>query len=250
MIQFFAENYTGTPFVFFGSSHLIALGIVVLLAFSPFLIRNSASIKLRKIIRYGLASILIFNQISRHIWINYYGQWSIQWNLPLHMCSLFVWLSAYMLITKSYLIFELAYFLGIAGALQALLTPDAGTYGFEHYYLIQFFIAHGSIIIASSYMAIVEGFRPTWRSIKKVFISVNIYLVFITVVNLAINSNYLYSLHKPHAPTLLDYLGPWPWYILSAEGVAAIMFLILYLPYLIKDLRNARTATTSIERRE
>jgi len=248
MIQFFAENYTGAPFVLFGSAHLTALGIVGLFVFSLFFIRKFASKKLRKPIRYGLASLLIFNQIARHIWINHYDQWSIQWNLPLHLCSLFIWLSAYMLITKSYLIFELAYFLGIAGALQALLTPDAGTYGFQHFYLVQFFIAHGSIITASAYMAIVEGFRPTWASIKKVFIFVNIFLILATVVNLLIDSNYLYSLHKPHAPTLLDYLGPWPWYILSAEGVALIMFLLQYFPYLLKDFLAVRSSPAGADR--
>jgi hypothetical integral membrane protein (TIGR02206 family) len=147
----------------------------------------------------------------------------------------------------SYLIFELAYFLGVGGALQALLTPDAGVYGFQHFYLVQFFISHGSIITASAYMAIVEKYRPTWASIKKVFIWVNIFLVLVTVVNLLIDSNYLYSLHKPNAPTLLDHLGPWPWYIISAEGVSLVMFLLLYLPYLLTDYLAARSSTAGAE---
>ena len=242
MIPFFAKEYTGTPFVWFGSAHLTALGIVGLIVCSLFLIRRSENIKLRKMIRYGLAGTLIINQLARHIWINYYDEWSIQWNLPLHMCSLFVWLSAYMLISKSYLIFELAYFMGIGGALQALLTPDVSTYGFQHFYLNQFFVAHGSIIIASAYMAIVEGYTPTWASIRKVFIWLNIYMVPVTVINLVIDSNYLYTLHKPHVPTLLDYLGPWPLYILSAEGVALIMFLLLYLPYMFGAGKSSRSS--------
>ena len=147
-----------------------------------------------------------------------------------------------MLITKSYAIFELAYFMGIGGALQALLTPDAGTYGFQHFYLNQFFIAHGSIVIASAYMAIVEGYIPTWVSIKKVFVFMNIFMVLVTVINLVIGSNYLYTLHKPNAPTLLDYLGPWPLYILSAEGVALIMFLLLYLPYMFGAGKSSRSS--------
>lgn len=239
MIQFFALDYTGAPFVSFGPAHLTALGIVGLVVFSLFFIRKSANIKLRLSIRYGLAGLLIINQLARHIWFIYYDLWSIQWNLPLHLCSVFLWLSAYMLITKSYPIFELAYFLGIVGALQALLTPDIGTYGFQHFYLIQFFISHGSIVTASAYMAIVEGYTPTWASLKKVFIWVNSFLVIVTAVNLVIDSNYLYSLYKPPVPTLLDYLGPWPWYILAAEGVALVMFLLLYLPCLL----SARTST-------
>lgn len=241
MIPLIAKD-TGAPFVLFGFIHLAALGIVGLFVFSLFFIRKSANIKLRNLIRYGLAGLLIINQLTRHIWLIYFDQWSIQWNLPLHLCSIFVWLSAYMLITKSYTIFEFAYFLGIGGASQALLTPDVGTYSFQYFYLIQFFIAHGGVITASAYMAIVEGYYPTWVSIRKVFIWINIYLVIVTVINLVINSNYLYTLHKPNVATLLDYLGPWPWYILSAEGIALIMFLMLYLPFLLSARKSSQAS--------
>jgi uncharacterized membrane protein YwaF len=37
---------------------------------------------------------------------------------------------AYMLVTRSYVVYEFAYFMGIASAIQALLTPDLGLYGF------------------------------------------------------------------------------------------------------------------------
>jgi len=218
--------------VFFGPTHLTALGIIGLMVVGLFRLRKSVSERMRKQLRYGLAGLLVMNQIARHLWMVYHDRWSIQWDLPLHLCSIVVWVSAYMLITKSYQLFELVYFLGIGGAMQALLTPDAGTYGFGHFYLWQFFIAHGSIIIASAYMAIVEGYSPTWASIKKVFVWGNGYMVVVTVINLIIDSNYLYTLHKPHVPTLLDYLGPWPWYILSAEGVALIVCSLLYLPFL------------------
>ena len=241
MIPFIAKD-ARAPFVLFGFIHLAALGIVGLFVFSLFFIRKSANIKLRNLIRYGLAGLLIINQLTRHIWLIYFDQWSIQWNLPLHLCSIFVWLSAYMLITKSYTIFEFAYFLGIGGASQALLTPDVGTYSFQYFYLIQFFIAHGGVITASAYMAIVEGYYPTWASIRKVFIWTNIYLVIVTVINLVINSNYIYILHKPNVPTLLDYLGPWPWYILSAEGIALIMFLMLYLPFLLSARKSSQAS--------
>jgi len=45
-----------------------------------------------------------------------------------------------MLVTKSYPFYEFAYFMGIAGTLQALLTPDLGIYGFPHYRFFQTFI--------------------------------------------------------------------------------------------------------------
>jgi len=42
-------------------------------------------------------------------------------------------MSATMLVNGSYGLYEFVYLLGIAGASQALLTPDAGAYGFPHF---------------------------------------------------------------------------------------------------------------------
>ncbi|MBC8508299.1 MAG: TIGR02206 family membrane protein [Anaerolineales bacterium] len=238
MIQYFASDYSGAPFVLFDSAHWTALGVVALVVAALGSLGRLHTTKYGTWIRYGLATLLIINELARQAWLIYYDEWTIQWNLPLHLCSIFVWLSAYMLLTKNHAIFEFAYFLGIAGALQPLLTPDAGKYGFPHFYPVQLFISHGGIIAAVVHMAASLRWRPYWSSIKKVIIWGNVYLVFITVVNLLIGSNYLYTLHKPHVMTLLDFLGPWPWYLISAEIVALGIFLILYSPYLIKDRFN------------
>ncbi len=44
--------------------------------------------------------------------------------------------------------------------------------------------------------------------------------------------------HKPDLPSLLDLLPPWPIYILYMELIGIVSILLLYLPFLIKDLRN------------
>lgn len=241
MTQFIDKVLSDIPFVLFGRVHLTALGIVGLFILSTFFIHRFTNQKQRDVIRYILAGVLLVNQVTRHLQLIYLDQWSIEWNLPLHLCSIFVWLSAWMLFTKSYTIFEFAYFLGIAGALQALLTPDASSDSIQLLYLVQFVIAHGGIITAAVYMAVAERYRPTWASIRKVFIWGNLYLVVVTGINMLIGSNYLYSLHKPHVPTLLDYLGPWPWYLLGVEGIALVMFLLLFIPYLRNPQKKSIT---------
>jgi uncharacterized membrane protein YwaF len=60
-------------------------------------------------------------------------------------------------------------------------------------------------------------------------------------VNLAIGSNYLFTIGKPETASLLDVLGPWPLYLLSMEAVGFVIFFILYLPFIIKDARQKKT---------
>lgn len=245
MEQFFAKDYTGAPFQLFSPAHLSVLALIVLIGFSFVFARNLWSERTKQAFRYGLAAWLVVWELGWHIWSIYYGIWTIQTNLPLHICSIFVWLSVVMLFNKNITIYELAYFLGIGGAMQALITPDAGIYGLPHFRAVQTLASHGGIVLAALYMTIVEGYRPTWASFKRVFQWTNIYMIIVFFINLAIGSNYLFIAHKPEFPTLIDMLAPWPWYILELEVIAFIVCLVLYLPFIVRDMVTARQPATT-----
>jgi hypothetical integral membrane protein (TIGR02206 family) len=244
MIQFFARDYAGEPFELFGPHHLLALAIVASINIALIAFGRQIPEPWRPHIRYGLATLLLVDEALWHLWNITAGTWSIRTTLPLHLCSVLVFLSAIMLITKSYGIFEVVYFLGIAGALQALLTPDAGQYGFPHFRFFQVIVSHGSIITAAVYMAAVEECRPVVQSIKRVLIRGNVYALAVFVVNVLIGSNYLFIARKPETASLLDVLPPWPWYLPILELIGLLMIGLLYLPYAIRDLkaRPARRA--------
>ncbi|MGC9347122.1 MAG: TIGR02206 family membrane protein [Anaerolineae bacterium] len=242
MNQFFSGNYDGEPFRLFGTPHLVALTVVALINVALIAAGRRLPDRWRAPIRYALAAILIIDEALWHWWNWSTGQWSLQKTLPLHLCSVLVFLSAAMLVTKSYAIFEFTYLLGIAGALQALLTPDAGPYGFPHFRFFQVMVSHGAIVTAAVFMATVEGYRPTLQSIKHVLIRGNIYALVVGVINALIGSNYLYIARKPETASLLDVLPAWPWYLPILELLALLMIGLLYLPYAIQDLRAKRPA--------
>lgn len=241
MEEFFGKDYTGSPFVLFNLPHLIALGVILLVNLALIAWGKRASPRARQAIRYGLATLLIVDEALWHLWNYTTGQWSLQTMLPLHLCSVLVFVSAIMLIKRSYAIYEFAYFLGIGAAIQALLTPDAGIYGFPHFRAFQVMVSHGSIVTAAVYMTFVEGYRPYWRSLWRVAVGANLYMVFVGMVNWLLGSNYLFIARKPETASLIDLLGPWPWYILSLEAVGLLLCLLLYAPYALRD-RRARLA--------
>ena len=237
MPNFFAANYSGPAFELFGRSHFAALGALLLL--NPFLLRfKNASDGTKSAIRWLLALILLANEIAWHFWNYAFGKWTLQTMLPLQLCSVLVWFGALMLMTKNYRIYEFMYFIGIAGAIQALATPGIGVYGFPHFVFFQYFISHGLIITSAIYMTVVEGFRPTWKSLVRVVVWMNIYVVIVYLINSAIGSNYLMINYKPSTPSLLDLLPDWPIYIVYMELIGVISIFLLYLPFAAKDLRD------------
>ncbi len=236
MERFITNEYMGRPFQFLGIPHLLTLLLIVLLNF--FLLRDrKRDEKARTRTRWALAIVLWVNEALYHVWNIYYGSWNIQEHLPLHACSILIWLSGFMLIKKNRNIYEFAYFMGIGGALQALLTPDIGIYGFPHFRFFQTFISHGLLVTGAVYMTAVEGFRPNWKSLLRVMVVMNIYMLIVLGINSLIGSNYLFVSRKPPGPTLLDALPEWPVYLLYIEGIGLFLFLLLYLPFLIKDMR-------------
>lgn len=80
-------------------------------------------------------------------------------------------------------------------------------------------------------MTWVEGCRPTFRSVLKTMGFLNALLVVALVANAWTGGNYLFVSRKPDNPSLIDFLGPYPWYILSLEGVAVALFSLLYVPF-------------------
>jgi hypothetical integral membrane protein (TIGR02206 family) len=239
MGQFFTGDYQGAAFELFGPMHLAALLVLILL--NLFMLRfKGADERTRHTIRWTMAIILWVNEFAWHAWNYAVGQWTIQTMLPLHLCSVLVWVGAFMLVTKNYRIYEFAYLLGISGALQALLTPDLGIYGFPHFRFFQTFISHGLIVTAAVYMTTVEGFRPTWKSLLRVGLWMNVYMLVVFFINRAIGSNYLMINGRPATPSLLDLLPDWPVYILYMEALGLVCFLLLYLPFAIKDWRSSR----------
>lgn len=239
MEKYFDHDYDGPPFDLFGPGHLFALSVIaVIIVFLIWGWRDPDDEAKRRA-RLALAGIILVVESSWHVWNVIHDTWNMQRHLPLHSCSVGIWLCIPLLLTRNYRLYEVLYFMGIAGALQALLTPAVGPYGLPHFWPVQSLASHGLLVITLVYMTTIEGFRPTWMSIWRTLLIVNIYMFAVTGVNYLIGSNYMYTMHKPATASLFDVMGPWPWYLVAAEFLAVIFFSVLYLPFALADRRPA-----------
>jgi len=241
MSEFWAWDYTGAPFQLFGPAHIAALLALALIGYGLLQFKNSGETT-RRNVRIALGIFLWVNEAAWHFWNAYWGHWNIQTMLPLNACSILIWLAGFMLIFKNYTIYEFAYFMGMGGCFQYLMTPDLGIYGFPHFHYWQAFLSHGILFIVPIYMTVVEGFRPTWKSFWRVVIGSNIYMVIVFFINRWIGSDYLFINGKPATASILDLLPPWPIYILYMEALGLITFFILYSPFIVKDWRARKVA--------
>lgn len=244
MGQLFSHHYDGPAFVLFGTGHLVYLGIMA--AAIAFLIWGwqDPDETAKRRVRLFIAIVMLLNEIAWHAWNLANGTWSVRETLPLHLCGISIWTTIYMLYSRDYRLYEFLFFIGLAGASQAIITPSAGEYGLPHFRAFQTLISHGMLVVALVFIAAIEGRRPTWASIWKTMLALNVYLTFLFAVNCALGSNYMFTMRKPETASLFDFLGPWPWYLVAAEVLAVMLFSLLYLPFALAD-RRARKAALS-----
>lgn len=229
---FFSPNPESIdPFRLFDGYHLMAMACVATgLLLVAFLARRAEVESMKRRFRRVLFWAILLSEAFYKFWRIVVVGSPIRENLSLNLCGAALILCLVLLSTEDRRLFEVLYFWGIAGATQAILTPDIGIYGYPHYRFFQIFFSHGLILAVVVYCAVAENLRPSKGSLVRVFLLTNLYMGAVAVVNLALGTNYLYICQKPQVGTLMDHLGPWPFYILPLEILALALFALAYLP--------------------
>jgi hypothetical integral membrane protein (TIGR02206 family) len=224
----------GPPFELFGASHLWTLGLIaaigILLPLAVRRLRPSAA----GAVAVALALLMLGQEVADlTVQLRHRGP-SVHL-LPLHLCSLALFITAWALVSRRPRVFEVAYFWAFAGTTQALLTPDLAA-GFPAPGYLFFFAGHGLVVIGVLYGVIALGLRPVPRSIWRVTLITLALAAVIFGINAWLGTNFLYLMAKPPGPSLLDWFGPWPWYWIGLLLVGLVSFGLLYLPFLLLDL--------------
>jgi hypothetical integral membrane protein (TIGR02206 family) len=164
------------------------------------------------------------------------GAWSAQTSLPLALCDVALIVAAIACWWPKWsLAVELTYFWGLAGTLQAVITPDLSA-GFPRLEFFEFVVGHLGIVVAALYLVVGLQLRPRGGAVRRVFAITAAYTAFVGWFDWLTGSNYMYLAAVPRHGSLLSVLGRWPWYILSAAGVALVLLLILDVPFYRRKL--------------
>jgi hypothetical integral membrane protein (TIGR02206 family) len=181
-------------------------------------------------LRFALALLLTLNMATWYGYLAVHGWLTFPGSLPLQLCDATLVLAVAALLTLNPLCIDLAYYGTLAGTTMALLTPDLPG-PFPSFSTVQFFISHGLVVASILFLVGAKQARPRTGSVWRAMVGLNLFAVFAAAFNAAFGTNYMYLRSKPESPSLLDYLGPWPWFLLSGEVVALALFALLWFPF-------------------
>jgi len=219
-----------TAIVRFGAGHLAVLaGAAALAALAAVLGRrlrgHPAAAKAARALAYPIVAALLLDPVTHYA----HGELTLGKALPLQLCDLAALACACALWKGRQLAFELAYFWGLAGATQALLTPPPGP-GLEDPDTWRYAVVHAATIAGVFYLGPGLGLRPRRGAWRRVSLVTAGYAVAVGLFDWALGANYMWLREKP-AGSVLDLLGPWPWYILGGGAIGVLLFYLLDLPY-------------------
>lgn len=181
-------------------------------------------------LRIGLASVIVLDSGVYYGYLALHGQLTFPDHIPLELCDASLCLVIIALFTLKKSVFDLAYYGALGGATMALLTPNLWEY-FPSFSTVQFFVDHGLIVAGALYLVWSRQARPRSGSVGRAMLALNIFAALVGTFDFIFKANYMYLRAKPPNASLLNLLGPWPSYILAAEVVAWLVFLLLYLPF-------------------
>ncbi|MCB1226721.1 MAG: TIGR02206 family membrane protein [Verrucomicrobiales bacterium] len=215
------------PFTRFGPSHLTALAV---LAGVFFLLRHLT--RRRPESRAARPLERLFGTLLLLIWpTNVLIRWydgSLTWGtaLPLHYCDIPAISGGLALWTRHTAAFHLTYYWGMAGTLQGLITPSI-TQDFPSPVYFHFFTWHGLVIIAGLHGILNLRLTPPRGTWKRMLGGTLLYGFSVLAIDFLLPANYGFLREKPLTGSLMDSLGPWPWYLASLALVAALLYGVL-----------------------
>ena len=227
---------------------ILLLGVIFAIRHFREPIRNW---KWEKKIRYVLAFMLILSEMSyywRLVAMPELGPNPVD-HLPISVCGWAVIFSSYMVVGKSQKLFDIVYFWLFSGSIFALITPTAITYaGPTRFRYYQFWAEHTLGYVAVFYMIFIHGMRPTVKSAIRSWLALLVLAVIAYFTNgyLGEGANYLFLAKPEAAPSVLDILPPN--FVLRTSIMAAVitaLFFVSYLPWLLKDRKQAKQQVTA-----
>lgn len=187
----------------------------------------------------SFALALLALQLGKQIYSITPAQWGIGHSIPLQLSDLAAFATAYALWSRRKWAFSLTYYWGLTLSMQALLTPALRGPDFPDKGFLVFWAVHLLVVWAAIYLTWGLGMRPDWHSYRVVVAATFCWAAAAFVFNSLTGTNYGFLNRKPETGSVLDVLGPWPWYLLPEIALVLLVWALMTWPW-VRSRNTAR----------
>jgi len=221
----------------YGPSHLTVLAIfavgAVLVVVAGRRLDGTAEQAVRRAFAVAILAVTVPLQILQLT----PDEWNLQTSLPFQLCDLAWMFAVHALWTRSRLSATITYLWGITLTTQGMLTPDLAS-DFPETRFLMFWGMHLLIVWASLFLVLGLRILPTWHTYRQTVAITLAWAVSAYVFNVVADTNYGYLNRLPQNSSLLDYLGPWPLFVVLEIAIVAVVWALLTWPWVDRGVAS------------
>ena len=226
----------------FGASHwvmlaLFVIGVPLLIWWGRRVAGSAAEQRHRRMFSLAIIGTALPLQVLQFL----PGDWDLDTSLPLQLCDLAWMAAAYALWTRRPWACALTYYWGLTLTSQAMITPGL-TQDFPHPRYIGFWAMHLLVVWAAVHLTAGLRVRPSWRVYASTVAVTVTWAVTVFAFNAGFGTNYGFLNAKPGTASVLDLLGPWPWYVVTEIALVTTVWALITLPWTVAERRARRSA--------
>ncbi|MGV0790906.1 YwaF family protein [Mycolicibacterium sp. XJ1819] len=218
-----------TDFTAYGPSHWAML--VLFAAGAVWLVRRGRRQTPAQARRFGRIVGALTAAIYAGVFLYALFPFDVRWSMPLHLTDFATMVTAYAWWSQKRWAYALTYYWGLVLSVQALISPALTGPDFPHYRFLAFWSIHLLVVWAAIYLTWGRGMRPGWRSYGFVVAATLSWVAVTMTFNSVAGANYGFLNGKPATASLLDVMGPWPWYLLVAGALVVSVWAAMTWPW-------------------
>ena len=219
----------GVGFDMFGLTHLLWLVFFLVFAVCSCLLYRSLRSTQREKMRLIFAALLVADEIFKYIILTVGDRWLADY-LPLHLCSVNIFLIAFHAVRPNKLLDNFLYTVCIPAAVAAMLFFTWTCLPFLNFIHLHSFTVH--ILLAVYPMMLLSG-GDIVRDIRKVPHCIGILLIMAAInfaVNLALDTNFMFLMYAPEGNPLYWFQQTFGNHFIGFPVLIAAVVAVMYLP--------------------
>lgn len=198
----------------------------------------------RKIFRVVLAALIVGNEIFKQVCLQLGDTFTVNY-LPLHLCSINIFLVAAHSIKPTKTLGNFLYAICIPAALLALFFPTWTKLPLLNFNHLHSFTIHIMLALYPIVLTIGGDIRPNVRQLPKSLLLLLGFAAVALVVNLALDTNYMYLMSAPKGTPLVWFRETFGTHLVGFPVLLVAILALMYVPVVfLERRRNKRSAAT------
>lgn len=245
--MFFSTKETvpeGVGFSTFGATHLIWLAAIAVIFVTAILIYRRLEPCKRNIMRIIVGCIIVSLEILKDIVAVAVGDFGVG-HLPFHLCGINILLIGFDLIKQTKTVRNFLYYIGIPGAMLAILFPNWTVLPCMNFFHLHSFIIHALLVMYPLLLVTSSEVKPNIKTMPKCILLLVCMAIPVYFINLVCDTNFMF-LMDPETGNPLGlfekYLGSHLW---GFPVLLPIVMFIMYIPLLIASICKKKSVEVS-----